>query len=211
MNLRRATLWAMLGMSYIFILRAVGTLSPEIFRNLIVAGVTVALSSLASLAIVIFFIRFLKEYVEEEDTLLKAVSILAIVGSSGVFLLHLQGLLRVFDVHIFPMAGGFHHYGALIPWVSSMFLLFFFIVFYGETIRREITTLKHAAFLALTGSLILAAVRTFILYHFINNGDVSWFSDLSGRTALIFMPLSAAGFLAIIYFLSSFYRELKMT
>lgn len=60
MRLKRATLLAIIGISYAFVLRTIGTFLPDIFRNLIVVQFTQIMAFLASLTIVFFFISFLR-------------------------------------------------------------------------------------------------------------------------------------------------------
>lgn len=104
MSLRKATLSAIIGISYTFILRTIGTLLPDIFKNLLVVQVSAIMSFLASLTIVLFFVFFYEGYVQKQQTNLKKASLLAIIGSSGVSLLHIKGILPVFNIYI-PISG----------------------------------------------------------------------------------------------------------
>ncbi|MCK4237419.1 MAG: hypothetical protein KAX38_09900 [Candidatus Krumholzibacteria bacterium] len=197
------------GISYTFALRLIGTFWPDIFRNLLVARVSLVLSFLASLTLVLFFIYLREDYVREEQKRLKLASVLVIIGSTAMVLLHVKGLLILFRVYISFYLVGFHHVEAVVPWVCSILILYFFIVIFKETLQDERPKLKKAAMSAVMGSSVAALIRTFILlYHFCSR-DVVWFADLPGRIGNVFVPISAVAFIAVLYFFSSFYKEQK--
>lgn len=207
MRLKKATLLAIIGISYTFALRTIGTFFPDIFGNLIVVQVTQIMSFLANLTIVFFFISFYKDYVEREQIKLKNVSILAIIGSSLLLLLHIEGLFIVFNVYTLSYLVRSHYIEPIVPWVSSIFILIFFIIFHKETIQKEDIKLKKATLSAIIGSSIGTLERTFILFNYLYSREVRWFSDLSRKIQIIFIPIFAFSFIAVLYFLLSFYKE----
>jgi len=81
-KLKRLTLLVVIGISYIFILKIVGSIFPDIFiGKLTLVKITNILSFLAVLATVMFFYDFYCEYVQKEQGRLKNATILAIIGS----------------------------------------------------------------------------------------------------------------------------------
>ena len=81
MRLRKATLLAIIGISYLFALRAIQTFLPTVFTNFLITKVTGPVSLLASLAIVVFFVYFHKDYVRREQIKLRMATILVILVS----------------------------------------------------------------------------------------------------------------------------------
>jgi len=81
-RLKRLTLLVVIGISYIFILRLVGTIFHGIFiGKLILVKLTNILSFIAVLVTVLFFYDFYCEYVQKEQGRLKNATILVIIGS----------------------------------------------------------------------------------------------------------------------------------
>ena len=220
MSLSKATLLALIGIYYTFILKTVGTFLPDIFKIFIISQTTQILSIFASVTLVVFFISFYKNYVQNEQTGLKKAVILAIIGTSATSLLYLSNLLLHFN-RILIFIYGISPYlftlvesrnveatGTIVLWVSSIFTIFFFIMFYKEIHKEEIK-LKKPALFAIWGSLTGTLLQTIILLNYLFSGEIKWFSDLSSKTAVILFPVSAFSFIAVLYFFSTFYKEQK--
>jgi len=214
MRLKKATLLAIIGISYAFILRTIGTFLPDIFKNLIVAQSIQILSFLASLTIVFFFISFYLDYVEQEQIKLKQASVLAIIGSSAMALVRIKGLLLVIFRRYISLY--WLHYlirsdyiGVVIPWVSSILILLFFIIFYKDILSQKKVELKIATLLAIIGSSISTLLLTFVLFNYLYPREIRWLLYSPGKIAIIFIPLSTFSFIAILYFFLCFYKEQK--
>ena len=219
MTLKRTTLFAAIGISYTFALRAIGTFLPDIFRNLQVAQVITIISLLASLTFVLFFFCFYRDYVQEEQSNLRKASVLAIIGTSAVTLLQIKGLFLVFkkalmhiyniSPHLVGLIRSRHVIVPIVPWVSSIFILLFFVVFRREALRKDQVKLSKAILFAIVGSSIGTSLRTIVLFHYLYSREVRWFADLSRTIQIIFVPITAFGFIAVFYFLLTFYKEQK--
>jgi len=211
-TLRYATLSALIGISYLFTTRTIGTLSPGIFRVLFVSQINQILSLFASLTIVFFFVSFYKEYIHEDQTRLKNASALAIIGSSAILLVHIRGLFLVFNAYIPSDPFGLRiieSIETILPWIGSIFISMYFITFYQETFDIKSAKLNKAILFAIVGSLIAVLIRFFILFHYIYSREVRWLSDLPGRLAIAFLPICAFAYITILYFLITFYKEQK--
>lgn len=208
-KLKYATLLVIIGISYSFVTRTIGTLLPVVFRNLLVAQVSAIMSILAGLTGVFFFISFYQEYVQKEQTTLKQASVLAIVGSSAMLLPEVQGLLIVFNADTSSYLAKAYLIEPVVSWVSSILILVFFIVFYKAMSYRQGTKLQRAILSAVIGSSIAALVRTFVLLNYLFFRDTKWFSDLPKKAAIIFLPIFALSVIALFYFFLCFYREQK--
>jgi len=216
MTLKKVTLWVAIGLVYNFVLRTAGTLLPGQFRNLIIARVTTILSLLATLTMVLFFVYFVKEYIQKEQAKLQRASVLAIVSISAVFLLQIKGLFLVFErslVHLYDISPYLlrlvqpHSLEPMVVWASSILILVFFTVFHKETVLQKRLKLQKATLIAAIGSAIAVLVRTFVLFNFLFSRQARWFTDLPKTMALVFFPAVIFSFLANLYFLISFYLE----
>jgi hypothetical protein len=212
MNLKKATLLATLSISYTFLLRNLGTFLPGVFKSLPVAQAVTLLSLLAGLAVVLFFFFFSKEYARKGELRLQKASILAIIGSCAMLYLNVKSLVLIFKMNLSPyLVMHFmraHFIDPLIPWVSSIFILIFFIVLHQETRRGEETRLRKATLFAVIGSSIGSLERTFVLANYLlYSRPMGWFTHLPTKTAIIFTPIYLFSFFAILYFFVSFYRH----
>jgi hypothetical protein len=207
MNLKKATLLAIIGLCYTFVVRTAGTFFPELFRNLTAAQVNGMLLLLASLTAVLFFAYFLKYYVHEEQKELATGAVLAIIGSSLMSLLLLKGLLPILDDYTFHNLAGVHYIEPIVPWVSAILILLFFIIFHKEMIRRGPMQLRKAAFWAVIGSSVGLLLRTLTLFIYVGSREARWFSDFPIFMQVVLLPVFAFSFLALVYFFLSFYRE----
>ena len=208
-KLKKLTLLVVIGISYIFILKTVGSIFPGIFiGKLILVKLTNLLSFLAVLATVMFFYDFYCEYVQKEQRRLKNATILAIIGSVAMLFIHLKTLLFIFNLVISPNLFRSLHAGAVIPWVDSILILIFFIVLYKSILGKEKVRLEKAALFAIIGSCLSMFIRTVVLFYYFSYGNVMWFSDLPRNLMIIFIPIYTLGFIATIYFFLTFYKEL---
>lgn len=208
-NLKLTTLLVIIGISYIFALRTIGSFLPDIFKILIVAQTVQIMSLFANLTIVFFFVSFYKDYVHKEQMRLKKVTGLAITGSLLMLLVNIKGLLLVFNVapHLNFHLVRSHYIGTIIPWLSSIFILVFFIIFYKETVLNEQMKLKKATFFAIIGSSIGMLYLTFILFNYLYSYNVIYSIDLSIKMAIILLPIFIFSFLTSLYFFFCFYKE----
>jgi hypothetical protein len=211
MSLKKVTFWAIVGICYLFVSRTVGTFFPGIFRSLSVAQVTVLLSFLASLTTVAFFAFFYKDYAGEKQAALKKASVLAIMGASATSLLHMKGLFLVFSGYTFSFLAKPHFVEPILPWASSILILLFFIVFHKDTLHKEKIKLRKATLSAVIGSSFTALLRTLLLFNYLLYGQIRWFSDSPKVTAMVFMPIIAFSFFAVLYFFISFYQDQPFT
>ncbi|TKJ36590.1 hypothetical protein CEE37_15025 [candidate division LCP-89 bacterium B3_LCP] len=212
MNLKKATMLTIISLCYLFSIRVLGTLYPNLFRNLTAAQITGSLSFLASLVILLFFVLLLRDYVRDDQVSLRRASIWAVVVSVAMVLVMMKGLAVVFHwytIVFIAKSPVLRTVETLIPWVSSIVILVFFVTFYKETIRTNLDKLQRPALAAVIGSSISAGISTYIIGCFVATDNIRWFSDLPGSVTTIMLPVAAVGFFLKLYFFVSFYRELK--
>ena len=216
MRLKHVTLWVIISLCYFFLLRTFGTIAHAMFRNVVVAQISVVLSIIGSAAILIFFTVFYADYIQHGQAKLKQAAIIAIIGSAMMVLLQLKGLFLVFKglstvaYSISPSLLKLIQSSSVepaIPLISAIFILFFFAVFYGEIPPGNQSKLKKAIRFAIIGSAIGLMIQVVTLFNFILSTDIRWLSELPLTTALILLPVVTIGFLLNLYFYVIFYSE----
>ena len=210
MRLRKATLLTIIGISYLFALRAVRTFLPTIFTNLLITKVTGTVSLLASLAIVVFFIYFYKDYVRREQIKLRMATILVILVSLVGLAVQVQSLSLMFNVNVvrYPVMI-YGHIDAVISLSSAIFLVAFFVIFYGETSGKELMRLKKATSLAVIGASLLTLLQIFVLSNYLRYIQLGRPTDLASNKIILFsigIPIILFWFLASLIFFISFYK-----
>lgn len=206
MKLKNATALAIAAICYLFLSKTAATFHTDLFRNLAVAKVTILFASIAGLAIVNFYYCFFKYYVRREQTILKNLSALAIVGSVAMALLYVKGFLQIYDIYVSAFLARSYGIVAVVPWVSSIIGLAFFAGFYNEVRMGDESGLKKPILFAVIGSSIGVLERTLILYVSLQSTKVVWFSDLARSAQFVLLPIIGLGILAILYFFVCFYR-----
>ena len=141
-RLKTATVWLIIASCYIFLSRTLATFFLELFRYPLVARVSVMLSFFASFAALFFFVYFYRDYIQKEHDRLRMTTLLVIISSVMVVLLHAKGILIVFQIYISPHLTKpllfSYHFEPIIPWLGGIFILLFFIVFYKKCLLMSI-------------------------------------------------------------------------
>jgi len=202
--LKRVALFAIIGISYLFLLRTVGTFYQHIFReNLTLVQITKALALLAVLAVVFFFACFLRYCLRKNRTELKGATVFVLIGYILMTGLYLKDLLSLFNV-----SGIFSPYfiEPFIPLVGSLSLLVFFIVFYKNPLTKSRKNAERFLIFPVIGATIDLAIRSFILLRYFWFRDVKWLANLPDKFKIIVTPLVFFSFLMIFYFFIYFYK-----
>ena len=212
MNLKKATLFVIIGISYTFLTRTIGTFFPDLFMNPVIAHVSMILGFLASLALVLFFVLFNRDFVSKDQVRLRRATLLAIVGSSLLSLLHVKGLMSLYGIYLSPyLLLHIRNIGFSDPairWIASIIILIFFMVFYDETKYEVTSRLWKPTLLAVFGNAIVCLIQTVVLfvYFVLINTPWSTSTDMPMKLIIIVFPFALSGFALILYFFLSFYR-----
>ena len=202
--LKRVALFAIIGISYLFLLRTVGTFYQHIFReNLTLVQITKALALLAILAFVFFFACFLRYCLRKNRTELKGATVFVLIGYILMTGLYLKDLLSLFNV-----SGIFSPYfiEPFIPLVGSLSLLVFFIVFYKNPLTKSEKNVERFLIFPVVGAAIDLTIRSFILLRYFWFRDIKWLANLPDKFKIIVTPLVFFSFLMIFYFFIYFYK-----
>jgi hypothetical protein len=205
--LRKATVAAIIGISYLFALRIIGTFLPQISQNIYVVRTFSILAFCALAALTLFFYSFRAVSAKQDYRMLTNAATMAIIGSVIMVLVQVWGLMHVFGVVRMPDSPNLIE--AVFPWVTAVLILFFFVVFFTETVRQSLESITNAVLAAVLGATVGVLVRTYLIITILVSDKVRWFADLSVKTGAFVLPLLAFGFAADIYFYVSFYRKLK--
>jgi len=213
-TLKMATVLALIGICYNFAIRTLSTFAQEIFRIEAVARSAQIGFFLSSIFMAFFFIMFLKVHDRENWSKLRRATGWAIAASVIMILLDLKRLLAVFDIYIsqyiYEHVISSHIPGVVFPWVASLFILYFFVIFYKEAANRNLSVLTKATLAAVIGSLIGAMHMTFVFWSYIISADPTWFYKFSTILIFIFLPIVTLSFILNLYFYIKFYRHLSM-
>ncbi len=205
---------AFIGTAVVFLISAVGAISPGLFFDFSVVRISTLLLFLSVLSVLLFFIFFYTDYIKTGQTRLKKAAAWAIVGMAAVVFMYGRDLLSIFRINFLTEILQSRFVDDLIPfipWVSSVIVLIFFIVFLIDRTDDEKLKLRKALRIAVIGACLSLLLRTIITVNFVVTGVVRWFADLKGVFLIIGIPLVCLSFLAIEYFYLSFYKGKDIT
>jgi len=215
-TLKRATLLGLIGLSYTFALKTIGTFLPGIFTVASVRQAATVMSLIASLTLVVFYVVFRRDYLQKDQIALKRASAFAIIGSSAILVLRTKNLLllsNAFVIVIYETSPFLFRLvrssapEALAAWISSILFLSFFVVFHKEVLHKKLTNLKRATLSGVIGSSIGALLLTVILLNSVYSGQLRWFHVTFRTSISLFLPFTALGFASLFYFFFIFYKE----
>lgn len=212
MSLKKATLFTIVGISYIFLSRTLASFAPQLFNNLQLAKTNTLLSLLASLTPLFFYFLFYKEYfpgdkqsLSRKQLMLKNSAIFAFLGSLAVSFIFLKGFLHL--VNNYGQAASQGYFEVIVPWLSSLFALFFYCAFFQSEKNTVSAALTKAVMFAMVGSGLAVILHSYLLFEFAVHGSFKWLWNLAQGNLFIFLPLYLFMFFAGFYFLWCLYRE----
>jgi len=217
--LNLAIILVIVGYSYFFLIRILGTIFPGLFHNQFVIKSIQILSFLAAGSIVFFFISFYREFIKAEQNELKVTTILTIIGSAVLLLFYLKGIYMVFTglqnfiiekhplLHDLAKSDSVDIFSQISVWLTSLFVLLFFNTFYKQYKKEKMTVMKKAVFWGYLGSAVSFLIRSFSFFIFLFYAQSRVLMGYKNTIYFILFPFVAFGFITIIYFLIIFYSE----
>ncbi|UCH62153.1 MAG: hypothetical protein JSU77_10130 [Fidelibacterota bacterium] len=209
MSIRNTTLYVIIGAAYLFVVRFIATIVPEINSSLAFFKANSLVSLLASLTPVAFFTVFRRDFVREEQVGLHRATLWVLIGSAAVAFLFLKGPVIAFQLLILPglfRSTFLETIGPGLTWASSVLMLVFFIVLYRELRPAGPARLYRATGIATAGAALSALMRTVLLLSYLVSGDLRWVSDLPRGVQWGLLPVETLAFLATLYFFLTLYR-----
>ncbi|MDP8220114.1 MAG: hypothetical protein P9X26_02120 [Candidatus Stygibacter frigidus] len=210
MNLKNITLYAILGYSYFFIMRAVGTIFPATNYNETWMIIELSLNFIANLGITLFFLYLLKEFIKDDEYSLMNSTVAAFLGSLSILLLKaLNGFSSLISVPIDHTIPG-RYMVNMVTWIQGFIIVIFFVNFSSNLCKIKSLKLCKPVLWGLWGiivSFILHSINLLNYYYYSVNGEI--FIDL--RRNHYILPgiiLIIFSYLSLIYFLIMFYKSL---
>ncbi|UCE66115.1 MAG: hypothetical protein JSU85_14900 [Candidatus Zixiibacteriota bacterium] len=211
-TLKVATILALIAICYNFAARTLSTFAQELFRIEEAAEFANIGFLLASIFPAFFFIMFFRDYASGSRLKLRCAAGWAIAASVIMILVNLKCTLAVFDIYVSPYI--YEHVissqipDVIFPWIASLFILYFFVIFYKETVRWNMPALSKATLAAVIGSLIGAMHMTFVFWSYLFSADPKWFYKFSKTLIIVFVPIVTLSFILNLYFYIKFYKSL---
>jgi hypothetical protein len=207
---RIATMLALIGICYNFAVRTLSTFAQELFRIAAVAKIASIGFLLSSVFLAFFFIMFLRDYASGNDPKLRRASGWAIAASIIMILVNFKRILAIFGVYISPYI---HEHiisspgsEVILPWLASLLILYFFVIFFRDALNRNLPILRKATMAGLIGSLIGTFHTTFVFWSYLISPDPAWFHRFSTTLIIIFVPVITISFILTFYFYIGFYK-----
>jgi hypothetical protein len=207
MDLRKATLFVIIGMCCTFVLRLIGTVVGDGLGSLLVARISVLVYLLSGLAAVLFFVYFHREYARENQPDLRNAAALAAIGAGASTLIHLKGVWMVFSVRLLPGAFIASHWMELLfPIFGLAAALYFFVILRRESAGAGDSIIEKGSLAAIVGYTIFLVMQAVTILNYLATGQFKWLSQHSRTVSLAVFPLVLAGFVTVLYFFVTFYR-----
>ncbi len=207
MCLKKITLLLIVSIILSFSIRIVGTVFPLIFKSIFVVKATILFNVLFILIHLIFWLVFYREYISKIKDSLKKACMLAILGSLAVSVIYLKKIPFVFDMYVhFPILLMNPYFDAVVPLISSVFHLSFFLFFRKELSHDEETVLSKPISSIIIGISIFIFLHLIVLSNFIATKRFYWLEHMPRSFALGTIPLIIIAVLLMLFFYYSFYR-----
>jgi len=162
LHLKKITLLLIVSIIISFSIRVFGTVLPPVFKSIFVVKATILFNVLFIFLHLIFWLAFYREYISEIKDSLKKICILAIIGSLAVSVIYMKKIPFVFGMYVhFPIFFMNPYFDAIVPLISSVFHLSFFIAFRKALSQDEKTKLSRPI------TSIIIGISIFIFLHLI--------------------------------------------
>lgn len=149
-----------------FFIRILGTLFPVILQNPYIGRTAIISHSFLAFMQLLFFGYFIS-YAKYRQASLKAAGLLAIIGSSAIFLIYIKNVDLVFDINILPQFSQNRYVNASIPLMSSLLLLLFFITYKLVLTNDEHIQLNRPVLSAIIGVSIFLVLHLTVVINLI--------------------------------------------
>jgi len=209
MYLRKATLILIISIIVSFSIRTFGTVYPQVFKNVLVVKAAILINAIFIFSHLFFWLFFYQEYISLRKTSLKKVCVLAIIGSFTVSMIYIKKIPFVFGLSVqLPLFFLSPYYDALVPIISSVFHLIFFIAFAKKLDMTEKPRLRKPIRSIIIGNSIYICLHLIVLINYIATHRFEWLEHMSRVVAVATVPVIISAVLFMLYFYYQFYRFL---
>jgi hypothetical protein len=209
MRLRYATFGVIIATIYLFILRSVGTVFVDVFDSYDVVYITQILAFCAGVTFVVFFYLFYSDYAKPSQPVLRIAALGAFIGTGLILILHLRNLCIVFRWYDIPLLLDLQYIEMLFPYVGSVSLVFFFVVFRKTVIQEKRNTLLRPTLSGLIGACIQLSLVSLMTVNYLMDHQGVSLPDTHRIVGIFIMPVVLLQFAAYLYFYGAFHREIK--
>jgi hypothetical protein len=208
-RLRYATLAVIIASIYLFILRSYGTAFVDMFDSPVAIPVTHILVFCAGITFVVFFYLFYTVYAKRSQYVLRIAALGAFIGAGLMLILHLRNLCLIFQWHEVPLLMDLRHLEILFPYVSAVSLVFFFMMFRKTVGQEQYKAMMTPTLAGLIGSCIKLSLIALMTVNYMLAEQGVILPDTHRVIEIFIVPVLILQFIALIFFYSSFYKELK--
>ncbi|MCF7912795.1 MAG: hypothetical protein K9M99_09720 [Candidatus Cloacimonetes bacterium] len=210
MYLKKMTLLALIGFSYFFVMRLIGTFFPEINYNFTWLKIELIINFFAHIAIVLFFVFLLKDYIPDDEITLMNITVLTFMGTLTLLIVNtLNGLSSLMGISLDHSLTG-RYLVNMIIWIVGFIIVIFFLYLSQHLCKKSQAGLCNAALLAFAGTIVAFILRSInMLNYYFHSNTGRIFLDLK-QNALIIpgVILVLFSYFSLILFIVKFYRSL---
>jgi hypothetical protein len=211
MYLKNITLLALIGFSYFFIMRLIGTFFPEINYNFTWLKIELIINFFAHFSITLFFVFFLKDFIPDDEITLMNITILTFLGTLTLLIVNtLNGLSSLFSISLDHSFTG-RYLVNMIIWIVGFIMVIFFLYFSQHLYKKNQSGLYKTASLAFAGTIVAFILRSINMLNYYFHGSTGRiFLDLK-QNALIIPGaiLVLFSYFSLIAFMVHFYKSLN--
>jgi hypothetical protein len=210
MYLKKVTLILIFSMIASFCIRIIGTLFPSVFQNIAIVKATILINVFFILTHLLFWLTFFSEFISVKKPALKTSCLLAVAGSFAVSILYLKKFPLVFDLNPqFPQILASPYFDAIVPLISAVCQLVFFMFFKNALEPGEASALKRPVISIISGICIYMGLHLIVIVNFIVTDRFEWLEHMPQAMAIATVPLIIAAVCLILFFYYRFYSFLK--
>jgi len=209
MYLRKVTFILIFSIIASFSIKTIGTVFPQVFINVFVVKATILINAVFILSHLFFWLFFYKEYISIKKTSLKKKCVVAIIGSFAVSMIYMKKFPFVFGLQVqLPLFFLNPYYDALVPIISSVIHLIFFIALAKNLDKNEMPRLRSPIRSIIIGNSIYICLHLIVSINFIATHRFEWIKHMSRVVAVATVPVILSAVLFMLYFYYQFYRFL---
>ncbi len=210
MSLKKATLIVAIGILLSFSIRIFGTLFTEIFKYAFVVKTTIIFNTFFIFFQVLFWLLFFFEYASTKKQNFKNACIGVIAASVSISLIYLKNFILAFNIdYRLPFFLYSPWYDALVPLISSIIHLHFFIAFKKSISGEERKKLNGALVSVISGTSVFLILHSIVLINFLISSELQWLEHMPRIIAVGTVPLLFIAVLLILNFYKRFFQYLN--
>ena len=194
---------ALIGLSYIYIVKLIDTLWHGIRANPVISFVVVCLTIIAGIAQFLFFCK-LKTSTSNSGILADNAGWIGVVGSLINILPKILALLVLLQFYFsLSLSKNTHLIAVLSPWLASVMLFVSCLLFCLFTAKIGKSKTRFFLF-GFIGYLVIAATLSTLVLSYFSGAQVNWQVGEVGMSLEYFIVSASFSFLCIAYFYAGF-------